>query len=398
MVGVRRDRRVLVTFAGGIGHLNPLLPIARVLRTAGHSVGVCGQANIIDAIAGFDAYFPVGASAPAPTGETTGRLAKPDLDHEFSVIGTYFAGALASRRFGHVRGIIDHWAPDLMICDETDFGAMVAAEQARVPRVVVNVIASGALTRIERIREPLAHLRALHGLREDPVGTELTRDLVVSPFPCSFRHPDFPLPATAVSIRSDSELDTGRYAAVDWLAAGDEPGRVYLTLGTVFNTESGDLFMRVLEGLRDLPVRVLATIGRNIDPAAIPVAADNIRIEQFIPQSALLPHCDLVVNHGGSGSVIGALAQGVPVIALAMGADQELNAQRLTALDAGIALDPITMSPDELQDAALTTLASEPLQAGAQRVCDEIAELPCPASITTDLENLMGPKIRSKFA
>jgi len=391
---VQRDRRVLVSFAGGLGHLNPILPIARALRTAGHRIGVCGHASIVDGIAGFDAHYPVGSPASTPAGESTGRLVKPDLDHEFSVIGTHFAGALAARRFGHVRGVIDQWAPDLVICDEMDFGAMLAAEQAQVPRVVVNVIASGALTRLERIREPLAHLRAVHGLRDDPTGTELIRDLVVSPFPRSFRHPDFPLPGTAVSIRPESAPGTGRHAAVDWLAAGDEPRRLYLTLGTVFNTESGDLFTRVLEGLRTLPVRVLATVGNNIDPAAIPVVADNVRVERYVPQSDVLPHCDLVVNHAGSGSVIGALTHGVPVIALPMGADQELNAERLTALDAGVTLDPITMSPDKIRDAAHTTLASKSLQEGAQRLRDEIAELPCPASITTDLENLMtGPPV-----
>jgi UDP:flavonoid glycosyltransferase YjiC (YdhE family) len=88
-------------------------------------------------------------------------------------------------------------------------------------------------------------------------------------------------------------------------------------------------FIRVVEGLRKLPVRVLATVGVNIDPASIPVIADNVRIERFVPQSAVLPHCDLVVNHAGSGSVIGALAHDIPVIALPMGADQELNAERL---------------------------------------------------------------------
>ncbi|WP_124390528.1 glycosyltransferase [Rhodococcus wratislaviensis] len=366
-----------------------MLPIARALRASGHGVGVCGQADIIDGIDGFDAHFPTGTPAPAPTMESTGRLTTSDLDHEFSVIGTYFAGSLAARRFDHVRGIIDHWTPHLVICDEMDFGAMLAAEHAQVPRVIVNVIASGALTRIERIREPLAQLRALHGLRGDPTGSELTRDLVVSPFPPSFRHPDFPLSETAVSIRAETEPATGRYAAVDWLVTGDEPRRVYLTLGTVFNTESGDLFARVLDGLRRLPVRVLATVGRNIDPATIPVTADNIRIERFVPQSTVLLHCDVVVNHAGSGSAIGALTHGVPVIALPMGADQELNAERLAALDAGIALDPITVSPDELRDAALTVVASEPLRAGARRVRDEIAEMPCPASITTDLEKLM---------
>ncbi|MCQ4117832.1 hypothetical protein [Rhodococcus tibetensis] len=272
-------RKVLFSFAGGIGHLNLMLPVARALRNAGHAVGVCGQANIIDGTSGFDAYFPCGSSAPPPTDQSTGILAGPDLDHEFSVIGAYFAGALATRRLRDVRQSIDRWAPDLLVCDEMDFGAMIAAEQAEIPRVVVNVIASGALTRVEHIHEPVARLRAVHGLRDDPGCTELTRNLIVSPVPPSFRHPDFPLAETAVSVRPEFDRDTGRQAAVDWLAAGDEPGRVYLTLGTVFNTESGDLFIRVLEGLRRLPVRVLATVGMNIDPASIPVVADNVRIE-----------------------------------------------------------------------------------------------------------------------
>ncbi|MDI9938597.1 glycosyltransferase [Rhodococcus opacus] len=362
----------------------------RALRSAGHIVGVCGQASIIDGASGFDAYFPRGSSGPTSTSESTGSLAHPDLEHEFSVIGTYFAGTLAARRFGDVQQSIDHWAPDLLLCDEMDFGAMIAAEQAEIPRVVVNVIASGALTRIKHIRQPVALLRAVHGLGDDPGCTELTRDLVVSPFPQSFRHPDFPLPRTAVSIRPESERDTRPFSAVDWLAAGREPGRVYLTLGTIFNTESGDLFIRVLEGLRKLPVRVLATVGVNIDPASIPVIADNVRIERFVPQSAVLPHCDLVVNHAGSGSVIGALAHGIPVIALPMGADQELNAERLTALSAGITLDPLTVTSAEVHGSALRTLASDSLRTGAKRVRDEIEKMPSPASIVADLELLMG--------
>ncbi|MCQ4117833.1 glycosyltransferase [Rhodococcus tibetensis] len=104
----------------------------------------------------------------------------------------------------------------------------------------------------------------------------------------------------------------------------------------------------------------------------------------------MLPHCDLVVNHAGSGSVIGALAWGAPVIALPMGADQELNAERLTALDAGITLDPMTLTSDEIRRSALSTLASDSLRLGAQRVCEEIDEIPSPTTIIEDCERLMG--------
>jgi UDP:flavonoid glycosyltransferase YjiC (YdhE family) len=39
-----------------------------------------------------------------------------------------------------------------------------------------------------------------------------------------------------------------------------------VTLGTIFNQESDDLFERILAGVRDLPVDVVATVGRGLDP------------------------------------------------------------------------------------------------------------------------------------
>ncbi len=87
-------------------------------------------------------------------------------------------------------------------------------------------------------------------------------------------------------------------------------------------------------------------------------------------------HCDLVVNHAGSGNIVGALAHGVPVVAIPMREDQELNAERLDNLNAGITLHPITLTPDEVRPAAIGALGSEMLLVGAQRVRTEIEELP----------------------
>lgn len=56
--------------------------------------------------------------------------------------------------------------------------------------------------------------------------------------------------------------------------------------------------------------------------AADTLEARCARVERFIPQAQLLPQCDLVVSHGGSGSVIGALAHGPPSVLLPMGVDQ----------------------------------------------------------------------------
>src|SRR5205085_6936899 len=129
-----------------------------------------------------------------------------------------------------------------------------------------------------------------------------SRRLVLSPFPPSFRNPAFPLPPSAHSF--DPFPGAGRERP-------DGAPVVYFTLGTVFNLESGDLFARVLAGLRDLPVDVVATVGRQIDPEELGPQPEQIRLERYVSQWDVLPACSAVVSHGGSGSVLGALAHGL---------------------------------------------------------------------------------------
>ena len=61
-----------------------------------------------------------------------------------------------------------------------------------------------------------------------------------------------------------------------------------MTLGTVFNQESGDLFERIVEGVRELPVNVVATVGRALDPEVLGLQPANVWVERYIPQAQLL--------------------------------------------------------------------------------------------------------------
>jgi UDP:flavonoid glycosyltransferase YjiC (YdhE family) len=104
----------------------------------------------------------------------------------------------------------------------------------------------------------------------------------------------------------------------------------------------------------------------------------------------VLPRCDVVVNHGGSGSVIGALAHGVPLVVLPMGADQSLNAARCEALGLGVALDAARATPASLGDAVSTLLGDPRYRAAAGAIRDEIAALPGPEAVVPLLERLAG--------
>ena len=114
-----------------------------------------------------------------------------------------------------------------------------------------------------------------------------------------------------------------------------------------------------------------------------------MHIERYVPQSLLLPHCDLVVNHGGSGSVIGALAHGLPLVVLPMGADQLPNAQRCEQLGVGVVLDAVRVTPRSVRDATSALLSDAHAREAAERIRDEIASLPGPEAAVPMLEQLV---------
>ncbi|MET9022413.1 nucleotide disphospho-sugar-binding domain-containing protein [Actinopolymorpha sp. NPDC004070] len=371
--------RVLFTFVGGPGHLLPLVPIARAVAAAGHVVAFAGSGSMTQAIetCGFRAF----ATEPASTGVRP-RRPLPKLDNERAAweLTEIFARSEAPRRAKAILELAREWEPDVIVGDEVDFGSMVAAERLSIPHAGVLVLAAGGLLRKEIVVEPLRELRDTYGLPSDPELAMLDSDLVLSPVPPSFRDPDFPLPATAHAIRT-CDVTPRR------------PGRpdgplVYFTLGTEFNTESGDLFSRVLAGLGQLPVTTVATVGVHVDPAELGPQPPNVRVRQYVPQGELLPTCDLVVSHGGSGTVIGALAHGVPCLLIPLGADQPHNAARCAALGAGEVFDPLSLTPETMRSAASAMLSDPRYRQAAEAVRREVADLPGPESAVPLLERL----------
>lgn len=383
--------RILFTFVGGSGHFEPLLPIARAAEAEGHTVAFAGGPSMLATVeaVGFTA-FAVGAEG----GGIPKRIPLRALsaEREDRDLREGFARRAARIRATGILALCAEWQPDLLVCDEVDFGSVVAAERLGLAYAIVLVIAAGSFVRTELVAEPLNELRAEHGLPPDPDLTMLSRYLVLSPFPPSFRDPAFPPPATAHAFRPLALDPTAGATAPPWMAGLPGAPVVYFTLGTIFNMESGDLFVRVLAGLRDLPIILVVTVGRHIDPEEFGPQPANVHIERFIPQALILPHCRLVVSHGGSGSVIGALAHGLPMILIPMGADQPPNAARCAALGVARVLDAVEATPDTAREAVSSVLADPSYRRAAERLRDEIAALPEPAHAVRLLERLAAKK------
>lgn len=346
--------RILFAFAGGQGHLDPLVPLARAAAAAGHDVAVTGRAELLGSIEerGFAAL-----ESPGDQPDPAARLPLRPYDpaEEERALRDWYAGTLARRRAEALTGLAREWGAGAIVRDEVDFGARIAAERLGLPSACV-LVTIGRLIADEVIAAPLAALRASHGL-----GGEAADEAVLSPFPpCAREAPG------AFAFRGGDPP----------AASGDA---VHLTLGTVFNAESGDLLPRALAGLRSLGVPVVVTTGRQIDPAELGPQPPHVRVQRWIPQEELLPWCRAVVSQAGSGIAMGALAHGLPSVLLPVGADQPHTAAVVAGLGAGVVLDPLSSTSDEIAAAVLHLLDDPDYAAAASRVRGEILALPSAA-------------------
>jgi UDP:flavonoid glycosyltransferase YjiC (YdhE family) len=379
--------RILFTFAGGTGHFLPLVPVARAAERVGHVVAFAGQERMVATVeaAGFTA-FPSGGSSLLAVDERQPLLAI-DPEREAHAIRAAFAGRIALERAEAIVAIGADWSPGIIVRDEIDFGAAVAAERLGVMDATVLCIASGTFVPTSLVVEPLTALREAHGLPPDPDLEMLHRNLVLSPFPPSFRDPAVTPAPNMHAFRPVDPEPPADVTDTAWLAALPGPV-IYLTLGTIFNLESGDLFERVLAGLHELPGSIVVTVGRDLEPGVLGPQPTNVHVHRFIPQSRVLPHCDLVVSHAGSGSVIGALTHGLPMVLLPMGADQPLNAARAEALEVAQVLDALEARPVDIRRAATTVLSDSSYRRHAGLIRTEIQALPGPEHAVELIEQL----------
>lgn len=119
----------------------------------------------------------------------------------------------------------------------------------------------------------------------------------------------------------------------------------------------GDLVRRVAVALASLPVRGLVCTGPYVDPDTVP-ASERVRVVRAAPHSEVFPRADVVVTHGGHGTIIKALTVGKPVLCLPAIRDQKDNAVRMTERGAGLALG--TSAGPQRIAAAVRRLLAEP--------------------------------------
>lgn len=172
-----------------------------------------------------------------------------------------------------------------------------------------------------------------------------------------------------------------------WLLATRERARVYVTLGTVVFGYTA-AFEAALTALDQHDVDVLVTVGPHGDPAALQRRSQRVRVERFVDQARVIPLMDAVVHHGGSGTALAAMADGLPQVVMPQGADQFQNAELLTTTGAARAFLR-GMDPDVLAQHIAEALTDKAMKASAVKLAEEIAAMPSPADVAKGLPALI---------
>lgn len=370
---------MLFAAAGGLGHLQPLLPLADEAVRAGHDVLVTGAASL-------SRHATARGLAFAATGPDLEPVHTPlvvrDLDEERRAVAGHFVARLGHRRAAAVLDLCRSWRPDVVVRDEVDVGAAVAAEVTGLPHVAVVVIGAGGFLIPELLGAPLSDLRAASGLERERGVAMLHRHLTLTPFPTSFRDPADPLPGQVLGYRVPTPGGTHH---------GRAGRNVYVTLGTIFNTESGDLLRTAsLAAASAAGVeRVIVATGEQLDPASLGALPDHVEVHRFVRQDHVLAECDALVSHAGSGTVLDALRHALPMVSLPIGADQHLNAARLRALGLGVSLAAGTATADDIREALDEALASPAIRRALSGVRRTIDALPGPERALRAVEDLV---------
>lgn len=374
--------RVLFTAHGALGHVLPLTPAARVLVDAGHDVlfatapQLCpavGERGLAAAAAGLNddlavaearRRWPKAAAAPAAT--WTPRM---------------FCEIAAPAMVADLARIVDRWRPDVVVREEGEHGGPAAAAAAGLPWLT------------HGWGSPLPEPAALDGLRpllapawaqagmSVPEGVAIYGAAVLDPCPPSLygQVPALPnrhaIRPGALVTKSDERADSGR--------------RAYVGLGTVplFN-DAPDLLHAAVDALLELDFDVTVTTGRQ------EVAGKLKRLERrrvtaapWVDLADVLASCTVAVCHGGAGTVLAALAAGVPLLVVPRGAPSQARmAEACQARGAARAVDWTGANLHEFRDALAAVASSEPMRAAAAELAGEIAAMPPPTRVEAVLQ------------
>lgn len=388
--------RVLMLSTPVPTHLAPQIPLAWALRGAGHEVLVAGQPDLVPLAhsAGLSVQvigesFCANELLSGPPGMRPAHAGRPTI--EAIAGGTRVWINHARYLTGPYLAVARQWGPDVIVSDRLEYAALIVGAALGIPVVQhrwgIDIIATSAAPMATRALDGLARRFGVAGLPEP--------DLILDPAPPSLQSP---LAAPGAPSRYVSFNGTGVRPA--WASTPDRAVRICVSLGTRTIELNGLPIVRGLaDALAELPdVEAIVTIDRPQAERLGPVAS-NVKLVEPLPINLFLDSCDVVVHHGGCGTLLTAAAAGCSHLVLPQLLDMYEVGDLVEAAGAGLTIeDAAGQESAEVLHGALTALVSGRFATGARGVADEMAGMPSPAEVVESIALLAGPRHAERSA
>ena len=385
--------RFLVVVPPLTGHTNPTISVAAALQARGHRVVWVAHPGTVRPL------LPDGAELVELDDRVPAELVNEMTRKAHSVRGLSglkflwedFLLPLGRAMVPGVEDAVARVQPHAMLVDQQALGGMVVARRHGLPWATSSTTSAAvvdALSGLPKVRrwqqDQLAAFQRSHGL--EPVSTPDCSSRLVLVFSSRAlvgEQHEFPAHYRFVgpSIRArqdDTEFPWER------LQQAERP-RVLVSLGTV-NADRGARFYRaVLEGLGRAQMQVVLAAP----PELVGIAPENVLVQGWVPQLALLPHVDVVVSHAGHNTVCETLAHGVPLVVAPIKDDQPVVAQQVVDAGAGVRVKFGRVGPIGLRSAVERVLADPGYREAAARIGRSFREAGGASAAADALEDLL---------
>jgi UDP:flavonoid glycosyltransferase YjiC (YdhE family) len=375
-------KMIWLNWSGG-GNLPPSLGIARVLTERGHELSFAGRPEMLPRVqrAGFRAIEISRAYEQAdryPKGKWLPKAA------------SYLTSPAVAEQ---IRDLLAAERPDLVMIDQMFPVALLEARRFGRPSVAVcHTAVWRCLPMWRKFFAMLAGLRSEAGF--DPIPSDLeslwmVQDLMIATTPASLDQPAGSLGNAHKLRHVGPVLERERHAIrveLPW-KDGSSP-LVLVSFSTAPEQGSVAKFQSAIDALSTLPVHGVVTVGDSVDATALQ-PRDNVAVFATADHDDLMHRADLVMTHGGHGTLMRALKNGLPLIVIpGMGGDQPVNAAAVEAWGVGRALPP-DAGAESMRTAVTEILASETYRQRARAISSQLEDCDGAAAAAREIERLL---------
>ncbi|MCP4372511.1 MAG: hypothetical protein GY797_31055 [Deltaproteobacteria bacterium] len=148
-----------------------------------------------------------------------------------------------------------------------------------------------------------------------------------------------PIPKDKKTVHVGELTLSKRHAEIpSWLREiDDNPPLLYVTIGGGAGPVGNTLFFStIVDAFAHKAIQVIVSTSSKFDPAIFPNLPPNIRFFTWVPGKLIISKADVVIFHGGYGTMMETVTCGKPAIIIPFQSEQEGNGRRLEQLGSGL--------------------------------------------------------------